>query len=166
MDYHRSVAVSDIRCSERLAIVADLHDFVAHHMTGILVQTQMARMMAATQPRELDPVLAGIERAATEAVASMRRTVGEPGGGVERLLLIGERRERDFGDLRVGDPAFLLGVSDGGGIHDRRPGILADGGDGLADFPPDRDGKGEACTGPCGRVDGARTPPNNRASPP
>ena len=76
LDYRRTVAVSESRRSERLAIAADLHDFVAHHVTGILVQTQVARMMAATRPQDLDPVLAGIERAATEALASMRRTVG------------------------------------------------------------------------------------------
>ncbi|GCB52483.1 sensor histidine kinase [Streptomyces sp. NL15-2K] len=76
MDYRRTVAVSETRRSERLAIAADLHDFVAHHVTGILVQTQVARMMADSRPDELDPVLAGIERAATEALASMRRTVG------------------------------------------------------------------------------------------
>jgi signal transduction histidine kinase len=76
LDYRRTVAVSETRRGERVAIAADLHDFVAHHVTGILVQTQMARMMAATQPQDLDPVLAGIERAATEALASMRRTVG------------------------------------------------------------------------------------------
>ena len=102
LDYRRTVAVSETRRAERLAIAADLHDFVAHHVTGILVQTQVARMMAQAearpqtqsqaqtqtqtqaqarvqaqvQPQELDPVLAGIERAATEALASMRRTVG------------------------------------------------------------------------------------------
>ncbi|MET9082830.1 histidine kinase [Streptomyces sp. NPDC004237] len=76
LEYRRAVAVNETRRSERLAIAADLHDFVAHHVTGILVQTQVARMMATTQPQELDPVLAGIERAATEALASMRRTVG------------------------------------------------------------------------------------------
>ncbi|MDQ1014702.1 sensor histidine kinase [Streptomyces afghaniensis] len=76
LDYRRTVAVSETRRAERVAIAADLHDFVAHHVTGILVQTQMARMMAARQPQDLDPVLAGIERAATEALASMRRTVG------------------------------------------------------------------------------------------
>jgi signal transduction histidine kinase len=76
LDYRRTVAVSESRRGERLAIAADLHDFVAHHVTGILVQTQVARMMAATRPQDLDPVLAGIERAATEALASMRRTVG------------------------------------------------------------------------------------------
>ncbi|WLW53554.1 sensor histidine kinase [Streptomyces sp. YU58] len=93
LDYRRTVAVAETRREERVAIAADLHDFVAHHVTGILVQTQMARMMAAgqaphtsqtapapaptpTPTQELDPVLAGIERAATEALASMRRTVG------------------------------------------------------------------------------------------
>ncbi|MDW4910356.1 histidine kinase [Streptomyces sp. ADMS] len=75
-DYRRAVAVVETRRAERVAIAADLHDFVAHHVTGILVQTQMARMMASSQPENLDTVLAGIERAATEALASMRRTVG------------------------------------------------------------------------------------------
>ncbi|AVV41768.1 histidine kinase [Streptomyces sp. ID05-04B] len=79
LDYRRTVAVDDTRREERLAIAADLHDFVAHHVTGILVQTQVARMMTRVGPEpgeQLDPVLAGIERAATEALASMRRTVG------------------------------------------------------------------------------------------
>lgn len=103
MDYRRTLAVSETRRSERLAIAADLHDFVAHHVTGILVQTQVARMMAQTRPQELDPVLAGIERAATEALASMRRTVG--------VL-------RDAGDEAtdrrpVGDLAGLADLTDG-----------------------------------------------------
>ncbi|MFI1207862.1 sensor histidine kinase [Streptomyces sp. NPDC020802] len=76
LDHRREVAVTEIRRSERLAMAADLHDFVAHHVTGILVQTQVARMMVATEPENLDPVLAGIQNAATEALASMRRTVG------------------------------------------------------------------------------------------
>ncbi|MGW1022944.1 sensor histidine kinase [Streptomyces sp. NPDC002577] len=89
LDHRRTVAVTETRRSERLDMAADLHDFVAHHVTGVLVQTQMARMLAATEPDRLDPVLAGIERAATEALASMRRTVGilregpEPSAGAE-----------------------------------------------------------------------------------
>ncbi|KOU60683.1 histidine kinase [Streptomyces sp. MMG1533] len=103
MDYRRTVAVSETRRSERLAIAADLHDFVAHHVTGILVQTQVARMMADSRQDDLDPVLAGIERAATQALASMRRTVG--------VL-------RDTGtepaDRRpVGDLAGIAGLTDG-----------------------------------------------------
>ncbi|UUU26763.1 sensor histidine kinase [Streptomyces sp. DSM 40750] len=89
LDHRRIRVVTETRRAERLAMAADLHDFVAHHVTGILVQTQVARMMATAEPERgergvpsdevrgrLDPVLAGIERAATEALASMRRTVG------------------------------------------------------------------------------------------
>lgn len=63
MDYRRTVAVSETRRSERLAIAADLHDFVAHHVTGILVQSQVARMMADSRQDELDPVLASTSSA-------------------------------------------------------------------------------------------------------
>ncbi|MCL8012129.1 sensor histidine kinase [Streptomyces sp. AS02] len=103
MDYRRTLAVSETRRAERVAIAADLHDFVAHHVTGILVQTQMARMMAQTQPQELDPVLAGIERAATEALASMRRTVGVLRDTDEEAA---ERRP-------VGDLAGIAELADG-----------------------------------------------------
>jgi signal transduction histidine kinase len=93
LDYRRTVAVSETRREERLAIAADLHDFVAHHVTGILVQTQVARLMTTTQPDDLDPVLAGVERAATEALASMRRTVGVLRDTTE------ETERRPVGDL-------------------------------------------------------------------
>jgi signal transduction histidine kinase len=76
LDHRRAQAVTDTRRAERLAMAADLHDFVAHHVTGILVQTQVARMMATTEPEHIDPVLASIEGAAAQALASMRRTVG------------------------------------------------------------------------------------------
>ncbi|MFM9445571.1 sensor histidine kinase [Streptomyces acidiscabies] len=102
MDYRRTVAVGETRRAERVAIAADLHDFVAHHVTGILVQTQMARMMATTRRGELDPVLAGMERAATEALASMRRTLG--------VL----RDTDDAADRRpVGDLAAIADLTDG-----------------------------------------------------
>ncbi|WP_329268265.1 sensor histidine kinase [Streptomyces sp. NBC_01451] len=102
-DYRRAVAVVETRRSERVAIAADLHDFVAHHVTGILVQTQMARMMATTRPEDLDTVLAGIERAATEALASMRRTVG-----------VLRDTGPDAADRRpVGDLAGIVELADG-----------------------------------------------------
>ncbi|WP_229866303.1 sensor histidine kinase [Streptomyces spinoverrucosus] len=75
LDHRRRAMVDRTRRSERLAMAADLHDFVAHHVTGILVQAQMAQMMA-TDPDQLRPVLRNIETSATEALASMRRTVG------------------------------------------------------------------------------------------
>ncbi|TDB78355.1 sensor histidine kinase [Micromonospora sp. KC723] len=76
LDHRRKDSIAHTRRTERLSIAADLHDFVAHHVTGILVQAQMARALAITDPDRLDPVLESIEHAAGEALGAMRRTVG------------------------------------------------------------------------------------------
>jgi signal transduction histidine kinase len=77
VDAARSRSLFDARRSERLELARDLHDFVAHHVTGIVVQAQAARYAAhAVGPDEFDTMLAGIEKAGTEALSSMRRLVG------------------------------------------------------------------------------------------
>ncbi|WP_329281925.1 sensor histidine kinase [Streptomyces sp. NBC_01451] len=76
LDHRRRVAVTETQRAERLAMAADLHDFVAHHVTGILVQTQVAQLLATSDPERLNAILKDVERSATEALASMRRTVG------------------------------------------------------------------------------------------
>jgi len=53
-----------------------LHDVVAHHITGVVLQAQGARIVARRNPEQLDGTLAGIEAAGTEALAAMRRVVG------------------------------------------------------------------------------------------
>ncbi|MEI5101884.1 histidine kinase [Streptomyces sp. PmtG] len=75
LDRHRAEAVTAVQEAERLALARDLHDFVAHHVTGIVVQAQAARTIRRSAPEQLDPLLAGIERAGTETLASMRRLV-------------------------------------------------------------------------------------------
>ncbi len=109
LDRRRGVAVAETRRSERLAMAADLHDFVAHHVTGILVQTQMARMMSATELDRLDPVLARIEHAATQALDSMRVTVGLLRSGPQ------ETARLEPGENRPGDPTTLAELVDGFG---------------------------------------------------
>jgi signal transduction histidine kinase len=76
LDHRRRAAITETQRAERLAMAADLHDFVAHHVTGILVQTQVAQLLATRDPERLAAILKDVERAATEALASMRRTVG------------------------------------------------------------------------------------------
>jgi signal transduction histidine kinase len=76
LDTRRLAAVVEARRAERLAIAADLHDYIAHHVTGIHVQTQMARMLLTSDPGKIDPILERVEQAATDALAAMRRTVG------------------------------------------------------------------------------------------
>ncbi|MFF7647510.1 histidine kinase [Streptomyces canus] len=76
LEHRRRMAVTEIQRAERLAMAADLHDFVAHHVTGILVQSQVAQLLAMSDPERLSGILKDVERSATEALASMRRTVG------------------------------------------------------------------------------------------
>ncbi|WP_067477825.1 sensor histidine kinase [Actinomadura hibisca] len=90
LDARRARALAGARRDERLELARDLHDFVAHHVTGIVVQAQAARFAAQSgagqSPEQLDTMFAGIESAGTEALTSMRRIVGllreaqEPGG--------------------------------------------------------------------------------------
>ncbi|WP_131742025.1 sensor histidine kinase [Actinomadura roseirufa] len=80
VDARRSRSLAAARRDERLELARDLHDFVAHHVTGIVVQAQAARFAAqsgaAQSTDQLDTMFAGIERAGTEALTSMRRMVG------------------------------------------------------------------------------------------
>jgi signal transduction histidine kinase len=75
-DVDRRAVADRVRRDERLALARELHDVVAHHVTGIVVQAQAARLVARKHPDRLGDSLAGIEAAGSEALASMRRVVG------------------------------------------------------------------------------------------
>ncbi|WP_246256805.1 sensor histidine kinase [Amycolatopsis anabasis] len=68
-------AVTDAQTSERMALARELHDVVAHHVTGIVVQAQAAKMMGGKDPKLAMDALDRIEDAGTEALAAMRRLV-------------------------------------------------------------------------------------------
>ncbi|GLZ43109.1 histidine kinase [Actinokineospora sp. NBRC 105648] len=74
------VAVTGAQQAERLALARELHDVVAHHVTGIVVQAQAARMVAEGNPAAATEALARIERSGTEALAAMRTLVGSMRG--------------------------------------------------------------------------------------
>ncbi len=76
IDFSRRRQVELVRAEQRAEIARDLHDFVAHHVTGIVVQAQGARLIAAQDPERAAVALEQIERAGAEAMASMRRMVG------------------------------------------------------------------------------------------
>ena len=69
-------AVTEAQTSERMALARELHDVVAHHVTGIVVQAQAAKMIGDTNPRLAMEALDRIEVAGTEALVAMRRLVG------------------------------------------------------------------------------------------
>jgi signal transduction histidine kinase len=81
LDARRRAGAERVRRDERLALARELHDVVAHHITGIVVQAQAAQLAAARQPPTGPPAglgasLAGIEAAGSDALTAMRRVVG------------------------------------------------------------------------------------------
>ena len=71
-----AAAVTSAQQGERMALARELHDVVAHHVTGIVVQAQAALMVAGTNPGVALPALEKIERSGTEALTAMRTLVG------------------------------------------------------------------------------------------
>lgn len=75
MEARRRRAITDVRQAERLALARDLHDLIAHHMTGIIVQAHAATAVYPTAPDKVEPILRNIAQAGTETLESMRRLV-------------------------------------------------------------------------------------------
>ena len=75
LDIRRHLAIDAARRDERLELARELHDVVAHHIAGIVVQAQAARTFSVKAPESLAETLAGIESAGNDALAAMRRVV-------------------------------------------------------------------------------------------
>ncbi|WP_139235191.1 sensor histidine kinase [Actinopolyspora lacussalsi] len=69
-------AVKGAQQDERMALARELHDVVAHHVTGIVVQAQAALKVAEKNPRAAGEALERISSSGTEALTAMRRLVG------------------------------------------------------------------------------------------
>ncbi|MGW3103014.1 sensor histidine kinase [Streptomyces sp. NPDC001100] len=61
---------------ERSRIARELHDVVAHHMSVISIQAQVAPLLVENPSEELRENLAGIRQNALEALAELRRVLG------------------------------------------------------------------------------------------
>lgn len=106
-----------VRRDERLELARELHDVVAHHITGIVIEAQAGQLDAVGQPDRARASFAAIEGAGAEALTAMRSVVGllrVTGGaaptapGPERLTALVERfRER-------GGPAVELRLPEDG----------------------------------------------------
>ncbi|MEV4221893.1 histidine kinase [Nonomuraea sp. NPDC049725] len=72
----RHARAEDVRRHERLRLARELHDVVAHHVTGIVLQAQAAQVLARKQPDRVSGSLTGIESAGSDALAATRRLVG------------------------------------------------------------------------------------------
>jgi signal transduction histidine kinase len=75
LQYRHRAAVEAVRREERLALARELHDVVAHHVSGIVMHTHAAQIMLRKQPDQLGDALADIKRSGTDAMDAMRRVV-------------------------------------------------------------------------------------------
>ena len=73
-DAQRQAAAEEIRRTERLALARDLHDVAAHHLTGLIVSTQVAQLGSRADPA-VRRTLTDIEAAGKGALASLRQVV-------------------------------------------------------------------------------------------
>ncbi|MEU8891157.1 histidine kinase [Streptomyces sp. NPDC048442] len=74
-EHLRRRAVTEARHDQRRQLSRDLHDFVAHDISGIVVQAQAARFVAATDPAQAVLALERIEKAGLNALSAMDRTL-------------------------------------------------------------------------------------------
>ena len=77
--YRARIRIRDIqeaKAREREQLARELHDVVAHHVSGIAIQAQAGRAVAATHPERAVDALATIEDAATRALTELRAIVG------------------------------------------------------------------------------------------
>jgi signal transduction histidine kinase len=75
-DHHRRETVEAIRREERLELARELHDVVAHHVTGMVVQAQAARFVGGERPETWDAALADIESAGLDTLTAIRKLLG------------------------------------------------------------------------------------------
>lgn len=77
--YRAKIRIRDIdqaKAREREQLARELHDTVAHHVSGIAIQAQAGRAVAASYPERAVEALAVIEDAATQTLAELRAIVG------------------------------------------------------------------------------------------
>ncbi len=77
--YRTRIRIRDIdeaKAREREQLARDLHDTVAHHVSGIAIQAQAGRVIAESHPERAVEALNVIEDAATRTLTELRAIVG------------------------------------------------------------------------------------------
>jgi signal transduction histidine kinase len=68
--------IDEAKAREREQLARELHDTVAHHVSGIAIQAQAGRAVAASHPERAVEALTTIEEAATRTLTELRAIVG------------------------------------------------------------------------------------------
>ncbi|MFF9482140.1 sensor histidine kinase [Streptomyces sp. NPDC014733] len=99
LDHRRAHAVELARREQRLEVARDLHDFVAHEITGIVLEAQAAQFTAGPADEEHHALLARVEAAGVRALDSMDRTVTALRGAGHRPSELPPTRVHGLADL-------------------------------------------------------------------
>lgn len=103
--YTRARDIDQAKAREREQLARDLHDTVAHHVSGIVIQAQAGRAVATSHPERAVEVLAVIEDAASRTLTELRSMVG----------VLRTTEGADLAPRRgVADLAQLAGETEGG----------------------------------------------------
>lgn len=109
------------RLLQRTDFARDLHDFVGHYVTGMVVQARGAQAIAKRSPQQALDTLDGIAEAGTEAMESLHRMVGllraedgvttAPLATIDEISTMVERFDRGPGpDARLRLPESTDGI--------------------------------------------------------
>ncbi|WP_427117220.1 sensor histidine kinase [Pseudarthrobacter scleromae] len=74
--YARTRDIDEARAREREQLARDLHDTIAHHVSGIAIQAQAGRAVATSHPERATEALVVIEDAASRTLTELRSMVG------------------------------------------------------------------------------------------
>ncbi|MFJ4779512.1 sensor histidine kinase [Streptomyces sp. NPDC088762] len=122
-----------VRTAERLELARELHDLVAHHVTGIVVEARAARFTQVSAERACE-IFGRIETAGDEALGSMRRLVAilrdtdgpgdaeGPGGGTSPVAGLADIRGLTERFSVTGPPVVLYVEA---GLENRLPAHVA-----------------------------------------
>lgn len=75
LDERRRRSVAEARRAQRVQLARDLHDYVAHDISGMLAQAQAGQILAERDPSGTGPAFQRIEQSGWKALTSMDRAV-------------------------------------------------------------------------------------------
>ncbi|CAM5357412.1 MULTISPECIES: sensor histidine kinase [Streptomyces] len=107
----RHRAVAQARREQRLEVAGDLHDFVAHEITGIVLEVQAARV-AEYDREQTAELLARLEDAGLRALDSMDRTVRTLRDPEGHAVADSPQPPEAYGDAGELPPTRLYGLAD------------------------------------------------------
>lgn len=117
--------MDQVKLREREQLARELHDTVAHHVSGITIQAQAGRTLASSNPKAAVEALTVIEEAASRTLADMRLMVGVLRAG-EKPSLAPPPRVGDIQRLTDGGSDSLpVEVRLSGDLGDLRPSVEA-----------------------------------------